>query len=61
MLNDATPGLWTVEEVGRTMSNEGHVGAALRCLYEAGLVHRLGEFVYPSRAAGRAIELAELS
>ncbi|HTZ64324.1 MAG TPA: hypothetical protein VMB51_09490 [Solirubrobacteraceae bacterium] len=61
MLNDQTPGLWTLEEIRRMMGHEGDIDALVRCLDEAGLVHRLDRFVFPSRAAGRALELAELT
>jgi len=48
---------WSVEEVGRELDD--HLGAedALSRLSGAGLVHRHDRFVFPSRAAIRAVDL----
>jgi hypothetical protein len=48
---------WSVAEIARELQDQdGTVDAVVR-LTEAGLVHRLGEFVFPTRTARRANEL----
>jgi hypothetical protein len=51
------PYLWTIEELAREFGKgaETSVGA----LAGAGLVHRLGDFVFTTRAARRSDELHE--
>jgi hypothetical protein len=48
---------WTVEEVGRELDSRNDVIDSVGRLARAGLVHRLGEFVFPPRAARRADEI----
>jgi len=48
---------WSVEELEREIHNRGEAVDAVARLAGAGLVHRLGEFVFPTRAARRADEL----
>jgi len=48
---------WTVEEVAREVGDLSDAVDALGRLTEAGLVHRVGDFVFPTRAACRAAEL----
>jgi hypothetical protein len=55
LLDDDYP--WTVEEVGREFCDPGYASDAVSRLTSAGLVHRLGEFVFPTRTARRAAEL----
>jgi hypothetical protein len=55
MLDEPYP--WTVEEIGREIRDPGYATDAVSRLASAGLVHRLGEFVYPTRTARRAAEL----
>src|SRR3981081_772243 len=51
------PWPWSVAEIAREFQDhDGAVDAVAR-LTEAGLVHRLGEFVFPTRTARRANEL----
>jgi predicted transcriptional regulator len=53
MLDDCYP--WTVDEIVSEISGERIDAAdALARLEGSGLVHRLGEFVFPTRAARRA-------
>ena len=49
---------WSVDEVAREIGNHGATVDGLARLYGAGLIHRCGEFVWPTRAALRAEELA---
>jgi hypothetical protein len=48
---------WTVEELGRELGNPNNATDAVRRLTRAGLVHRLGDFVFPTRTARRTIEI----
>jgi hypothetical protein len=48
---------WTVEEVGHELDSPNDVIDGVGRLARAGLVHRLGEFVFPTRAARRAGEI----
>jgi hypothetical protein len=48
---------WTVEEVGRELDSPNDVIDGVGRLARAALVHRLGEFVFPTRAARRAGEI----
>jgi hypothetical protein len=50
---------WTVEELGRELRDQGEAIDAIGRLASAGLVHRLGDFVFPTRAARRSDELYE--
>jgi hypothetical protein len=47
---------WTVEELVREVQDTEAADAVAR-LTEAGLMHRFGEFVFPTRTARRADEL----
>jgi hypothetical protein len=47
---------WKVDELVRELQDEDAVDAVAR-LTEAGLVHRFGEFVFPTRTARRADEI----
>lgn len=48
---------WSVEEIGRELQDRMRAVDGVRRLTEAGLVHRLGDFVFPTRTARRADEL----
>lgn len=49
---------WTVAELGRELDEEAkYIDDCVAHLVAAGLLHRLGEFVFPTRAARRAVEL----
>lgn len=49
---------WSREELVRTIGDRIGVFDAVARLEAAGLLHRVGEFVFPTRAARRADELA---
>lgn len=46
--------LWSVEEVGREIGDPVEVADSLARLYGAGLVHRLEDFAFATRAAVHA-------
>lgn len=48
---------WSVEEVARKVGDPIATTDALARLYGAGLVYRLGGFVFPTRAAARYDQL----
>jgi hypothetical protein len=48
---------WSIEEVGRELGDLPDAEDALSRLSRVGLVHRHDRFVFPSRAAIRAVEL----
>jgi hypothetical protein len=50
------PWPWSVAEIARELG-QSDAGDIVRRLTESGLVHRLGEFVFPTRTARRAAEL----
>jgi hypothetical protein len=52
-------GLWTVGEVANAIGDYVEATDALVRLRHAGLVHRLGEFVFASRPALRAVVLTD--
>jgi hypothetical protein len=45
---------WTVEEIGREIHDQLAAVDSVCRLTEAGLLHRLGDFVFPTRTARRA-------
>lgn len=49
--------LWSLDEIARELGSEGDATDAVQRLTGTGLVHRLGEFVFPTRTARRANEL----
>jgi hypothetical protein len=55
MLDEPFP--CTVAELGCELDNLGGTADCVASLVAAGLVHRLGEFVFPTRAARRAAYL----
>jgi hypothetical protein len=48
---------WTVHELGRELGHHSNAIDAVRRLTATGLVHRSGEFVFPTRAARRANDI----
>jgi hypothetical protein len=48
---------WSIEELGRELGNQASANDAVCRLAENGLVHRLGDFVFPTRAARRGAEI----
>ncbi len=57
ILGEPSPLPWTVDELGREMGDPIAAHDAVGRLVGAGLLHRLGEFVFPTRVARRAYEL----
>ena len=57
MLGEAGGYPWSREELVRVIGDRLGVFDAVSRLEETGLVHRLGEFVFPTVAARRADEL----
>jgi hypothetical protein len=55
MLNEWWP--WSVEEIGRELRSQIEAVDAVARLTDAGLVHRHGDFVFPTRTARRAAEI----
>lgn len=51
-------GPWTVEEIGREMDDPVEAVDGVMRLARAGLVHRLDGFVFPTRTAVRASQVA---
>ncbi len=57
LLLEGASWLWSVDEIGRELDDRVEVQDAVARLATAGLLHRLGEFVFASRSARRAGEL----
>ncbi len=60
LLDAESSGLWSVRELGQALGSEIAADDALVGLHAAGLVHRCHEFVFPTRAAVRCRQLAEV-
>jgi hypothetical protein len=48
---------WSLDEVARELGHRTDAEDAVARLTATGLVHRFGEFVFPTRAARRASEI----
>jgi hypothetical protein len=48
---------WSVEEIVRELGNKVDAEDAVVRLIGAGLAHRMGEFIFPTRSARRASEV----
>lgn len=57
LLIDGASWVWSVDEIAREIDGLAGVQDAVARLGAAGLLHRLGEFVFASRSARRASEL----
>jgi len=57
LFDDRMP--WTVDELGRELNSRLEAADAVASLAGAGLVHRFGDFVIPTRAARRSDEIFE--
>jgi hypothetical protein len=57
LLHDEPQGVWSVEEVARALDDALAAADAIARLHAAGLVHRLGDFVFATRAAVRCAAL----
>jgi predicted transcriptional regulator len=55
LFEDRSP--WTLDELGRELRCRSDAADATSALVRAGLVHRAGEFIFPTRAARRSDEL----
>ncbi len=53
-----SPGPWSVDEISCALGNAIAAHDGVSRLAAAGLVHRLDRFVFPTRAAVRAREIA---
>jgi hypothetical protein len=53
------PPMWTLAELGRELGSELQAADAVADLHGAGLVHRCHEFVFPTRATTKMLELTE--
>jgi len=58
LLADDAQRPWTVDEIVREIGSEVAVSDSLNRLYGGGLIHRLGGFVFATRAALRSDLLA---
>jgi hypothetical protein len=52
-------GLWSVEELGRMLQDQVQAVDAVGRLLRDGLIHRQGDFVFPTRAATRFNQIVE--
>lgn len=57
MLDDSSSWPSSVEEIARELANPAKARDAINRLTEHGLVHRIGDFVFPTRTARRAAEI----
>lgn len=48
---------WSLEEIARELGDKADAEDAIARLAGAGLIHRLGDFAFPSRSLRRANEL----
>lgn len=53
MLDPKSVPIWTVRELGLALRSDVFAEESVRVLAASGLVHRLGEFVFPTQAAVR--------
>lgn len=58
LLTDHSPGLWSDEEIARELGDRIEAADAVAALLRAGLAYRLDGFVFATRAAVRAVQLA---
>jgi HD-like signal output (HDOD) protein len=57
LLDASTSWPWSVEELTRELGEKLAVEDGLASLYAAGLIHRSGELVFPTRAAIRSHQI----
>jgi len=57
LFNDASSWPWSIDEIGRELADPDRARDAVCRLHEHGLVHRMGDFVWPTRTARRATEI----
>jgi hypothetical protein len=58
-LDAETTGVWSEREVAQAIGSDAHAALALVSLHTWGLILRLEEFVFPTRAAARFSQLQE--
>jgi hypothetical protein len=58
-LGAPTSGIWSEREVAQALGSDVRAAHALVKLHADGLIHRLEEFVFPTRAAVRFHQLEE--
>ena len=69
LLIDDHSGLWSIAELNRSLTSSSQTSGgdeppthdtedAIECLYAAGLIHRIGTYVFATRAAHTAQRLA---
>jgi hypothetical protein len=58
LLSDPTHSLWSIGEIAQALSGRGEAIESVGWLAEVGLVHRIGEFAWPSLAARSAEKLS---
>jgi len=56
-LLDGRPWPWSFEEIARELGDKADAEDAVARLTGAGLVHRIGDFAFPTRSLRRASEL----
>ena len=49
--------VWSIDEVAKEFGSQADAEDSCARLYSTGLIHRLGEFVFATRAAGRVHEM----
>jgi len=59
LIYDSSCPLWSTEEIVRMLGDRVNAIDSVNRLAAAGLVHRIGEFVFPTLAARRADELEQ--
>jgi DNA-binding HxlR family transcriptional regulator len=57
LLDSDQPGLWSINEVVRALGSRITVEDSLMRLERDGLIHRLDQYVFPTRAAVRGEEV----
>jgi hypothetical protein len=57
LLDDTRTGILSEQEVAQAIGSNDRAAYALVRLHSAGLIHRLDEFVFPTRAAARFWQL----
>ena len=57
LMLDADNKIWSQAEIATALGNPVHAADALIGLHVAGLIHRHGEFAFPTQAAARAAQL----
>jgi hypothetical protein len=54
---DPCAGLWSAAEVQQALGGDIDVEDSITRLHGIGLIHKLGEFIFPTRAAARSHDL----